>query len=101
MSLSNENTSYLSDDDLQEPLPFRTRRNFESVYKVDDLNDDHDNDLDEELEGETSVVLSTSAPSQLGFSSCETLERYVIDHCKDNGYLVSLGRSRSYPDRRL
>ncbi|KAG2190699.1 hypothetical protein INT47_007675, partial [Mucor saturninus] len=97
MPLSNENTSYLSDDDFQELLPFRTRRNFESVNDVDDL----DNDLDEDLEDETLEVSSTSAPSQFEFSSSETLEKYVIDHCKENGYLVSLGRSRYYPDRCL
>ncbi|KAG2196458.1 hypothetical protein INT47_012659 [Mucor saturninus] len=96
MPLSNENTSYVSDDDFQEPLPFRTRRNFESSTMYD-----LDNDLDEDLEDETLEVSSTSAPSQLEFSSSETLEKYVIDHCKENGYLVSLGRSRYYPDRRL
>ena len=85
MSLSNENTSHLSDDDFQEPLPFRTRWNFGSVNDADDLNDDVDNDLDEDLEDETLDVSSTSAPSQLEFSSSETLEKYVIYHCKDNG----------------
>ncbi|KAG2207176.1 hypothetical protein INT47_012229 [Mucor saturninus] len=101
MPLSNGNTSYLSDDDFQESLPFRTRRNFESVNDVDDLNVDLDIDLDEDLEDETLEVSSTSVPSQLEFSSSETLEMYMIDHCKENCYLVSLGRSRYYPDRRL
>ncbi|KAG2206314.1 hypothetical protein INT47_007328 [Mucor saturninus] len=47
------------------------------------------------------VCRCTSAPSQLEFNSSETLGKYVVDHCKENGYLVSLERSRYYPDRRL
>ncbi|KAG2195511.1 hypothetical protein INT47_002707 [Mucor saturninus] len=86
---------------LQEPLPFRTRRNFESVNNVDDL----DNDLEEDLEDETLEVSSTSAPSQLEFSSSETLEKYVIDHCKENGYLFKCDRggknSRKSTGKRL
>ncbi|KAG2199956.1 hypothetical protein INT47_009282 [Mucor saturninus] len=97
MPLSNENTSYLSDDDFQEPLLFRTRRNFESVNDVYYL----ENALDEDLEDDALEVLSTSAPSQLEFSFGETLEKYVINHYRENGYLLSLGRSRYYPDRRL
>ncbi|KAG2197427.1 hypothetical protein INT47_005680 [Mucor saturninus] len=59
------------------------------------LNDD----LTDDLEG-SEVSTTPCPPSQIEFTSNETLKKYVIDHCKENGYLVG-GRSRYYPDRRL